>query len=166
MPPSPSTVLFLDEEVAANEEGIDDDADAAAADDDTDTHGSVPSPLSRRRHGETPGSGCPGPMPQSQAWACGPGHIGCSRRCRTPRWRTRTLFRAAAVGGGRELCDVALSRSSCWVSTSTHLEIPATSAEISLVDIYVTNNGAKKSTQSQWTKKSIAILKSIAICPV
>ena len=27
-------------------------------------------------------------------------------------------------GGGRELCDVALSRSS-WVRTSTHLEIPA-----------------------------------------
>jgi hypothetical protein len=36
LPPSPSTVLFLDEEVAANEEGIDDDADAAAAADNTD----------------------------------------------------------------------------------------------------------------------------------
>ena len=36
MPPSPSTVLFLDEEVAANEEGINDDADAATAADNTD----------------------------------------------------------------------------------------------------------------------------------
>jgi hypothetical protein len=35
-----------------------------------------------------------------------------------------------------------------------------------LADIYVTNTGAKKSTKSIRTKKSIAILKSIAIWPV
>jgi hypothetical protein len=35
-------------------------------------------PLLHRRHANTarPGSGCPGPMPRSQAWACGPGHTG------------------------------------------------------------------------------------------
>ncbi len=44
LPPSPSNVLFLDEEVSANKDGIDDDADAddyaaddyAAANDDDD----------------------------------------------------------------------------------------------------------------------------------
>jgi hypothetical protein len=53
------------------------------------------SSLAARRHGETPGSVCPGPMPQSQARACGPGH---TRRCRhlTP-WRRRR-----GGGGGRE----------------------------------------------------------------
>ena len=40
MPPSPSAILFLDKEVAANEEGIDDYADAAAdaADADADDY--------------------------------------------------------------------------------------------------------------------------------
>ncbi len=39
-------------------------------------HRSVASASLPRLHGKTPGSGCPGPMPQSQAWACGPGHTG------------------------------------------------------------------------------------------
>jgi len=34
--PSPSTLLFLDEEVTANEEGIDDDPNAAADADNAD----------------------------------------------------------------------------------------------------------------------------------
>jgi len=38
LPPSPSTVLFLDKEVAANQEGIDADADAAAATDANDAN--------------------------------------------------------------------------------------------------------------------------------
>ena len=62
------------------------------------------SSLAARQHGETPGSVCPGPMPQSQARACGPGHTRC-RRSLTPRWRTSFV---AAREGGRKgvLCCV------------------------------------------------------------
>jgi hypothetical protein len=69
-------------------------------------HDASVSSLVVRRHGETPGSLCPGPMPQSQARAFGPGHTRRRRRL-TPRWRTLFVAAAAAAaagggGGGRE----------------------------------------------------------------
>ena len=62
-------------------------------------HDALVSSLAARRHGETPGSVCPGPMPKSQARACGPGHTR-RRRHLKPRWRTSFVAAAAAGGGG------------------------------------------------------------------
>ena len=66
------------------------------------THGSAASPSSPRRHDETPGFVCPGPMSRSQA-RHGAGDDTLLRPRRTPRWRTLFMAAAAAArGGGRE----------------------------------------------------------------
>ncbi len=123
------------------------------------------SPSSPRRLGERPGSVCPGPMPQNQAWACGPGHTGWSRhltglsRHMTPRWQTRTSF--LGVGGGRvEVWRV------MWHICSTQFVFTSYLANLKtwctrwnyLADIYVTNVGAiftTKAILARWHKKSI-----------
>ncbi len=123
------------------------------------------SSLAARQHGETPGSVCPGPMPKSQARACGPGHTR-RRRHLTPRWWT-SFVAAAAEGGGRGSgeggsCEMWLSLA-LYVAgcVGTHSHLVKYLARQLFGANFVTNNGAiwKPKSFVQLLYKSLPLYK-------